>query len=225
MKNSNFDIELIERFLEGTLNDQEKEAFLARVESEPEFAKKFSARKLLQETYTEATKRIELKKKIRSVVDEEKRKVSNQRKIWLVAASLIVIATIGSLLIYNSRTNKQENQYAKEQNSSDQAVQGKQNRMGEYGNMDVVVRNAAVDDFFPDEFTELKSTDTICFRWPSTLTERFLTIYNSKGQLVKKVTIKKKVKEYVLMPGILEPGVYFWKFMNDTALIRITVSV
>ncbi len=52
---------------------------------------------------------------------------------------------------------------------------------------------------------------------------RYLTIYNNKGELVKKVTIKKKVKEYVLMPGTLKPGVYHWKFMNDTTLIRITV--
>jgi len=224
MKNSDNDIELIEQFLEGSLNDQENTAFLARVESEPAFAAAFAGRKLLQETYTEATKRIELKKQIRSVVGEEKRRSSFQRKIWLAAASLILLAMLGSILIYNARNKGTERQYAKEQASPDRAVQGKQYNMEEYGNMEVVVRNAAVDDFFPDEFTELKSTDTICFRWPSTLTERFLTIYNSKGQLVKKVTIKKKVKEYVLLPGILEPGVYFWKFMNDTALIRITVS-
>ena len=224
MKNTDNDNELIESFLDGTLNDQEKEAFLARLETDAALAKAFDERRLLQESYVEASKRIKLKKQIRSIVTEEKRRVSNQRKIWLAAASVILLATLGSILIYNARNKGTERQYAKEQASPDQAVQGKQYNMEEYGNMDVVVRNAAVDDFFPDESTELKSTDTICFRWPSTLTERFLTIYNSKGQLVKKVTIKKKVKEYVLLPGILQPGVYFWKFMNDTALIRITVS-
>ncbi|MHC1777555.1 MAG: hypothetical protein AB9834_19310 [Lentimicrobium sp.] len=224
MKNSDNDIELIERFLEGSLNKREEEAFLARLESEPEFAQAFSERKLLQKTYTEATKRIELKKQIRSVVGEEKRRAAYQRKIWLAAASLIVLATIGSFLIYNARNNGTENQYAKEFPSPDQAVQGKQNKMGEYGNMDVVERKESVDDFFPDEFTPLKASDTICFKWPSSMNLRYLTIYNNKGELVKKVTIKKKVKEYVLIPGILKPGVYHWKFMNDTTLIRITVS-
>ncbi len=224
MKNSDNDIELIERFLEGTLKDLEKEAFLARVEAEPELAAAIAERKLLQESYTEATHKIELKKQIRSVVGEEKRKASNQRKIWLAAASLIVLATIGSFLIYNARNSGTENQYAKEQPSPDQALQGKQNKMGEYGNMDVVVRKESVDDFFPDEFTPLKASDTICFKWPSSLNLRYLTIYNNKGELVKKVTIKKKVKEYVLLPGVLKPGVYFWKFMNDSTLIRITVS-
>jgi hypothetical protein len=224
MKTSDNEIELIERFLEGSLNEQEKGAFLARVESDPEFAQAFSERKLLQESYTEATRRIELKKQIRSVVGEEKRRASNQRKIWLAAASLIVLATIGSFLIYNAQNNGTDTQYAKEQPSPDQEVKGKQNKMGEYGNLDVVERKESVDDFFPDEFTPLKASDTICFRWPSSLNLRYLTIYNHKGELVKKVTIKKKVKEYVLMPGVLKPGVYHWKFMNDSTLIRITVS-
>lgn len=224
MKNSDKNIELIERFLEGTLNDQEKEAFLARVDEESEFAAAFAERKLLQESYTEATRRIELKKQIRSLVGDVKRKESNQWKIWLAAASLILLATVGSFLIYNEQTSKTESQYAEEQQSPDQAVQGKQNKMGEYGNMDIVERKESVDDFFPDEFTLLKTSDTICFKWPSSMNLRYLTIYNSKGELVKKVTIKKKVKEYVLIPGTLNPGVYYWKFMNDSTLIRITVS-
>lgn len=224
MKKTEHDPELIERYLEGSLNDQETGDFSKRLESDPAFAKMFSERKLLQETYTEATKRIELKKQIRSVVGVEKRRASNQRKILLAAASLIVLATIGSLLIYNARNTGQEKQYAKEQPTNDQALEGKQNKMSEYGNMDVVERKEAVDDFFPDEFTPLKANDTICFKWPSSMNLRYLTIYNNKGELVKKVTIKKKVKEYVLLPGILKPGVYYWKFMNDTTLIRITVS-
>lgn len=218
------DHDLIESFLEGSLNDQENKAFLARVESEPAFAAAFAERKLLQETYTEATKRIKLKKQIRSVVGEEKRRASFQRKIWLAAASLVILATIGSFLIYNAQNSGTESQYAKEQPSPDQAVQGKQNKMGEYGNKDVVERKESVDDFFPDEFTPLKANDTISFKWPSSMNLRYLTIYNNKGELLKKVTIENKVKEYALMPGVLTPGVYYWKFMNDTSLIRITVS-
>lgn len=224
MKNLNHDIELIERFLEGSLNGIETEAFMARVEKDPEFAQVFEERKLLQEAYIEAHSRIELKSKIKLVVTAEKLKKANQRKIWLAAASLIVLATIGSFLIYNSINNKQENQYAKEQTSPEQAIERKNNKMNEYGNMDVVVRKESIDDFFPDEFTPLKASDTICFKWPSSMNLRYLTIYNNKGELVKKVTIKKKMKEYVVKPGILKPGVYFWKFMNDSTLIRITVS-
>ncbi|MBL7906167.1 MAG: hypothetical protein JNL22_14175 [Bacteroidales bacterium] len=224
MKKTDNDFELIERFLEGSLNQQESADFLHRVESDPEFAKMFSERKLLQKTYTEASKRMELKKQLKSLITDEKRKTSSQRKIWLAAASLIVLAVIGSLLYYNSGNPGNEKQYAKELPSPDEAVQGNQNNMEEYGNMDVVERKESVDDFFPDEFTPLKTNDTICFKWPSSMNLRYLTIYNSKGELVKKVTIKKKVKEYVLLPGILKPGVYYWKFMNDSTLIRITVS-
>jgi len=224
MKKSENDFELIERFLDGTLSDQENADFHARVESDPEFARLFAERKLLQKTYTEATKRIELKKQVSSLIADEKRKAAYRQKVWLAAASLVVLATIGSLLIYNARSHKSESQYAKEQPSRDRAIEGKQNKMNEYGNMDVVVRKESVDDFFPDEFTTLKANDTICFKWPSAMSLRYLTIYNNKGELVKKVTIKKKVKEYVLLPGVLKPGIYYWKFMNDSTLIRITVS-
>ena len=96
--------------------------------------------------------------------------------------------------------------------------------MEEYSNIDILVRKESVDDFFPDEFTVLKANDTIIFKWPSSLNERYLTIYNSKGELVKKATIKKKIKEFTLLPGVLKPGIYYWKFINDTTLIRITVS-
>lgn len=224
MKNSAIDTDLIEQFLEGSLNDHEKEAFLARVNSEPEFARAFAERKFMQETYTEATKRIELKTQISTVMADEKRRKSGQRRIWLAAASLILLAAIGAVLIYIVTSTGSEKQYAKEQSPPDQAVQGKQNPMGEYGNIDVLTRKEISDDFFPDEYTNIKASDTICFKWPASENHRYLTIYNRKGDLVKKVTIKKKVKEYVMVPGILKPGVYYWKFMEDSSLIRITVT-
>jgi len=58
MKNTDNDNELIESFLDGTLNDQEKEAFLARLETDAALAKAFDERRLLQESYVEASKRI-----------------------------------------------------------------------------------------------------------------------------------------------------------------------
>ena len=146
----------------------------------------------------------------------------------MVAATFILLAAIGSVLIYNSSERMPKEEYASEQTSPEtedrEATQKKSNSMEEYSNIDILVRKESVDDFFPDEFTVLKANDTIIFKWPSSLNERYLTIYNSKGELVKKATIKKKIKEFTLLPGVLKPGIYYWKFINDTTLIRITVS-
>jgi hypothetical protein len=159
---------------------------------------------------------------------EENRRTTTNRRVWLAAASLILLALAGSVLLYNSSWRKPEQQFAKEQTSPENgdraATQRKVNSMEEYSNVDVLVRKDSVNDFFPDEFTVLKPTDTIIFKWPASLNERYLTIYNSKGELVKKATIKANVIKYTLLPGVLKPEVYYWKFMNDSALIRIKVS-
>ncbi len=228
MKNLENDIDLIEKFLEGSLSENEETAFQERLANDVGFADAFAKRKLLQKAFVEATVRADIKKTIGSAIAGEKRKAQTHRRIWLAAATLIILATVGSLLIYNSFNRMPENQFAIEQNLPEkedrEAMERKSNSMEEYGNLDVLVRKESVDDFFPDELTVLKANDTIIFKWPSSLNERYLTIYNSKGELVKKEKIKKKVKEFTLLPGILKPGVYFWKFMNDSTLIRITVS-
>lgn len=228
MKNLENDIDLIEKHLEGSLSEKQEITFQERIANDSGFAGLFAERQLLQEAYTEAALRSSIKRNIFSAMVEERGLTKTRNRIWMAAATLILLATIGSVLIYNSSGRMPEEQYATELNSPEnedrEAIQRKSNNMEEYSNIDVLVRKESVDDFFPDELTMLKATDTIIFKWPSSLNERYLTIYNGKGELVKKATIKKKVNEFILLPGILKPGVYYWKFMNDSTLIRITVS-
>ena len=228
MKNLDIDIDLIEKYLEGSLSKNEEAAFQERLANDVGFADTFTERKQLQEAFIEASMRSEIKKSIRSAIAKESHRTITNRRVWLTAAAVVLLAAVASVLMYNSSGRMPEKQYAKEQTSPEkgdkEATQKKLNSMEEYSNMDVLVRKESVDDFFPDESTVLKPTDTIIFKWPSSLNERYLTIYNSKGELVRKATIRKKAKEYTLLPGVLKPGVYYWKFMNDSALIRITVS-
>ena len=228
MKNLNNDIDLIEKYLEGSLSENEETAFQERLANDDVFADTFAERKLLQEVFIEESVRSNIKKTISTAMAEEKRKTKVNRRIWMAAATFILLAAIGSVLIYNSSERMPKEEYASEQTSPEtedrEATQKKSNSMEEYSNIDILVRKESVDDFFPDELTVLKANDTIIFKWPSSLNERYLTIYNSKGELVKKATIKKKIKEFTLLPGVLKPGIYYWKFINDTTLIRITVS-
>ncbi|MGV8111530.1 MAG: hypothetical protein AB2L17_01360 [Lentimicrobium sp.] len=224
MENQHDYAELIERFLEGALSDDELVFFKKQLESDPEMAEVYRQRIALQELWVESTRRGMLKKQIGQVIAREKQSVRARRNIWLAAAAVVVLSVIGSLLIFNTRNTKPEEQYAAGQETPLPATEGKQNQMNEYGNIDIVKPAKSVDDFFPDEYTPLKSNDTIVFRWPSSMETRYLTIYNNKGELVKKVTIRKKVKEYMLLPGVLKPGIYYWKMMNDSTLIRITVQ-
>ena len=228
MKNLENDIDFIEKYLEGSLSENENIAFQQRLAKDAEFDDIYHKRKLLQESFIEATVRVNIKKAIRSAIAEEKRRSKTRQRIWLAAATLIILATFGSLLIYNSFNNMPENQFATEQNPSEkgdrEATQRKSNNMEEYGNLDKVVRKESVDGFSPDEFTTLKANDTIIFNWPSSPNERYFAIYNDNGGLIKEETIEENSIGFKLLPGILKPGTYYWKFKNDDALIRIIVS-
>jgi len=215
---------LIERYADGMMADSEREAFEQGLEAEPELKRMLNEYTLIKKTYIEASRRIELKQTIQAAIATNKTVRLNQRKMWLIAASVMLIAAIGTLIVFSTGTKKPDNQFTANSLPGEKAVEGKQNTMKEFGNMDVVKLNIPDNAFFPDEYTYLKANDTILFQWPSELSQRYLTIYNSRGELVMKATIKKNIKEYVLMPGVLKPGVYYWKFMNDSMLIRIRVN-
>jgi len=229
MKNSDFDIELIERFLEGTLNEQEKEAFLARVEAEPEFAAAFNQRKLLQASYTEASKRVELKKQIGLLIEDEKHKTLKQRKLWLAAAAVVVLASLGSLLIFNPGKPDMENDYAKnlqihEAETTSQQAEGQLNRAIEYAAVDSVVKVKQSNGFYPNENTLLSLTDTIRFSWPESIKVSQLIISDSKNTLVRTINIQTSAKQHLLMPGSLNPGLYSWKIQNDPTINRFRIN-
>ena len=90
MNNQSTDIDLIERYLDGSLSDKEMDAFDDRTKTDPIFLMLFLKRKLLQASYVEATKQNKLKKRIRLIVTDHKRKSANQRKIFLIVIILLL---------------------------------------------------------------------------------------------------------------------------------------
>ncbi len=228
MKKDHFD--QIEDYLDGSMNDREREEFEELLNTDPELRKSFEERKKLQELYTTSYRINELKTKIAAAVSEEKTK-SNSRRVWLnsnyrmiaAAAVILAIAVFGSIMIFDNRSLEDLEQIAI--GSPSDSVTGKSAEdMANYANRDKVTGTGTFDEFFPDEFSQLSTTDSICFKWPATIPSKFLLLYDSKGMLVKKIKIRKKAKEYWMMPGTLKEGTYFWKFMHDTTLIRITVT-
>ena len=223
------DNDLIERFLDGSLNEKEREAFQERTKTDTAFADSLAKRKLLQKSYVEVHKRGELKKQIRSVVSDEKRKVATKKTFWLAAASVIVLAAVGSVLIYTTNKTDSQPRLASQQqmplkDSADHLVQGQQQSMTEYGSADTLKASNKKNTFFPAESAKLKTGDTIWFSWPDFYKVRVLTICNNKGEVVKKESIKQGLNQYVLLPGNLPPGKYTWQILKDSAKIHFTVE-
>lgn len=221
--------DLIERFLEGSLSEQEVEDFNQRIKKDYTFAEALAQRRLLQKTYVEIHRQAELRNQIRSIVLDENQKVAYRRMIWLAAATLLILTALGSILFYTTKKPDNEPQMANEQfnkgnDPADHLVQGQQQSMNEYASIDSLKTTEHKIAFLPDEKTKLRSVDTIRFSWPESKEALILSIYDNSGGIVKNERIKSGTKQFLLLPGILSPGKYAWQIKNYSKKIRFTIE-
>jgi hypothetical protein len=215
------DIDLIERFLEGSLDEKDREAFNERVKTDIAFSDAYQQRKLLQASYIEASKRYELKKHIRTVVTDVKRKNANLRKVWLVAASFVLLLGIGSFFLLHSRQASNNNMAKQGINlPADEVVTGKKNNIEEYGSVDTFSNQPKgnIITFLPVDGTVFNRNDTILFFLPVMNGKDTLIIYDKAGSVRKKITIQPGTAEYKLFPNILKPGKYSWDHTSDKSV-------
>lgn len=207
------DKDLIERFLEGSLDEKERDAFHERIKTDDAFADTFEQRKLLQLSYIEASKRHELKRHLRSVITDVKRKKTTLRKVWLVAASFIILAGIGSFFLLQTRQSSNNNMAKQDEN----IVIGKKNQIEEYGSVDTFNKKSTSNaiTFLPVDGTVFYQKDTILFFLPVMDEKDTLIIYDKSGAIIKKITIKPHSSEYKLLPYMLKPGEYSWNHSFD----------
>ena len=210
------DIDLIERLLEGSLNEMARDVFNERIKTDAAFSDAFEQRKLLQASYIEASKRHELKKHVRSVVTDVKRKNANLRKVWLVAASFVILVGIGSFFLLHSR-QPPDNSMAKQENN---VVIGRKNQIEEYGTVDTLSNQPKSNavTFLPVDGTVFYQKDTILFFLPVMDEKDVLIINDKSGSIIKKITLLPHSAEYKLLPYILKPGEYTWGHSFDESV-------
>lgn len=219
MEKLSHDNDLIERYLEGSLNEKESKAFDERTMTDATFLLAFLKRKLLQESYIKATKHLKSKNQIRLIVADEKRKTANRKKAWLVAASFIILAGIGSFIYYESKQPTSNGNLTKQdiKPQKDEIVSGKENKIAEYGSLDSLDKqnSNSVVAFLPPEGTVFNQNDTIWFSQKNATAFDFLTITDKSGLVIKKVTVQSGRSEYQVLPFALKPGTYSWYFSQE----------
>jgi hypothetical protein len=212
------DIDLIEKFLEGSLSETETKIFNDLLKSDIDFADRLAKRKLLQESYTEATRQYELKKHIRSIVIDEKQNSAFRKRIWLVAASLILLVGIGSLIVIQTRQSGNSNTIAEVEGDQkeDKIVEGKKNNIEEFASIDTftVVKKKAIS-FLPPDGAVFSQSDTIRFFWNKAVENNILILKDKAGSEIRKIAIKPGTTEYKLSTNDLKPGTYNWSFSHD----------
>ena len=218
MDNLHNDIDLIESYLEGSLTDKELEAFIHRIKTDTDFKNLVRKRKLIQLSYIEATERSKLKTQIRSIVDQQKRKSANQRRMYLIAASLISIMGIASFFVMQYKQQASNNMANQEIGIEDnEVIAGKENKITEYGSVDTFNQKPAKPpiSFLPPDGAIFQKTDTIWFFPQNPAAENRLTITDKSGTVVKRVSLKPNQPDYKVLPDVLKPGTYIWYFSQD----------
>jgi len=226
MKTQITDNDLIEGFLDGSLSNEQNAFFEERVKSDKAFAEALAQRQLLQKAYVEATKRIELKNHIRSIISDEKRKTANQRTFWLIAASITILVGIGSFLLFKPKQTLNNN-VAKQDSlpPEDQLVSPNKTNIVEFGTLDTLhQQNEDIKTLLPAEGAVFSQTDTILFSRQNVDVNEMLTITDKTGSVIFKTTIQSGTAEYIVLPFALKPGTYFWNFehanISHTIIIK-----
>ncbi len=104
MDNLEIDIELVKRYVNGSLSDKEKLHIDQRIEDDARFAEVFSEHRLIIESIT-LHERNELKNKLKledAPSQYSIKKSSNNKRWWSMAASVVLIATSAYLLFFQN---------------------------------------------------------------------------------------------------------------------------
>jgi hypothetical protein len=225
MKTQITDNDLIEGFLDGSLSNEQNAFFDERVKSDKAFVEALAHRQLLQKSYIEATKRIELKNHIRSIISDEKRKAANQRTFWLIAASITILVGIGSFLIFKPKQTL--NNIAKQDSlpQEDQLVSPNKTNIVEFGTLDTLhQQNEDIKTLLPAEGAVFSQTDTILFSRQNVDVNEMLTITDKTGSVIFKTTIQSGTAKCKVLPFALKPGTYIWNFehanISHTIIIK-----
>jgi len=227
-KNSTID-DLIEKYLDGTISEAERELFDQRLKNEPVLSEKLSQRILIQKSWLKSAQHNQVKQHISRLIKIEKQRLKSDSRIWLVAASLIVLFGISSLLIFQNSQKQNDREFlawSKNPNKNFRITQGQQNEVKKYGALDStrIHKEMADQDYLPANGAVFQVTDTIIFRWPVTSLKEKLVIFDDNWSKVKEVLLPKSVMEYRLNPSTLKSGIYTWILPPDKLRYQFSIK-
>ena len=218
------DIELIERFLDNTLSEEERSDFFKRVNEDREFTKLVALRNVLPDLLKDADNYRKIREEVKSTLNLHGVKrvfFHNPAQMALAAVILLLIATVVIVFVAHEHGifpfTKNDN-FAKKNDTL--MIQKK----------DGPAFKASKDIFYsPLNGSVFNSSDKIIFRWKPTHDSTLQFVIFSKEQLIPAFNkaINPGQDSIVLNPGIIKPGEYQWfigdKNSNRTFIIKSAV--
>jgi len=204
------DIELVEQFLEGNLEGDELKSFKEREASDPEFARFIKVRLMIGDAWTSASNYIEAKQWVSSTIDKHIKVKSRvkRRNTWFSLAAMIIIL-LGVYIIMKFGFNSGDDQPSFASDTTlieiNQGIP-----QDEKANIDTVSYIPGL--LAPPHNTSFPLTDSVEFKWEPGETVNFmLCICLAKNDsIVFTVPFENKETKYILEPGQLGAGEYYW---------------
>lgn len=222
MNNHRTDTDWIEDFLEGTLDVAEEAEFKLKLESDPLFAKKYQQRLNLQEDWQASNDFQAEIKRVERIIRQKQDVNHLRRNIMLVAASVIIIAGIASILLFVvPHKTGQELQYTGTPADTMQKQGPQHIDIPKYAKSDSMKTSYGnVTLIFPENNTIFVLGDSIRFQWKSD-ESNFLFVIKEKEtrNQVLRENLPGNRKELIIGTEDFSPGFYSW-FVNDSMLVR-----
>jgi hypothetical protein len=197
----------IENFLDGKLSEEEKILFYTKLETDTKFKTLYQQRIALAESWGKAKKYEKTYLEISGVIRTQKLKNRNTRYLWSIAASVTLLISIASVVMFSN--HKRDLEFANNSKGSETYANPKMNQIEEKASLYIIGKLDLISPILDQSYSY---SDSITFRWHAdSNTESFLVIISrSNGKQVYKHKLKISAKQFVLKEGILQTDQYEW---------------
>ncbi len=220
MKDQANDIDLIERFLDGALSEDELDAFHQRLEEDQEFAQLVDLRKALPDHWRKAAEYEKTREEVGNALKLTAHKgIYRLNMIVLsIAASIVIVVGISIALIFGvgDRWFSEEDQPIVQQNDTvltpEIDTPEEKAKIAAYSSDSI----QGIRLIYPKEGDSIKKTEAIIFKWEyqGDTTTTFYLILKESG-IVHKAEVKPGQQSFTLPTEIVKPGVYSWYLAKD----------
>ena len=221
MKDQANDIDLIERFLDGALSEDELDAFHQRLEEDQEFAQLVDLRKALPDRWRKAAEYEKIREEVGNALKLPEHKGIFHLNITVVsiAASTIILVGIAIGLIFGvgERWFSEEDQPIVQQNDTilipeiDSPEEKTQIAVYSFDSI------PGIQLIYPKEGDSFRYSQIITFKWDyqGDTTTTFYLIYKENGSIVCQQEIKRGEQSFTLPKKINKTGAYRWYLATD----------
>jgi hypothetical protein len=192
-------LELIEKYKDGGMTPAEEKEFLKRIGEEPELAVEFELRMRIEKEWRASGQYESVKKMVSRSVNEEIGVIRRNRLILRIAASFLVLATLGSLFyLFNPSTK-------------DNGIMQNSKEMPAVASIDSTDTYSGPELALPSDNSVISINDSVLFRRHNAgIKSRINIISLPDNIIILSRDFQPGEMEFTIRPGFFKPGEYLW---------------